>query len=76
VADVARVAETPPDGIARDTLLVADLALDSLALTEMITMLVSDYGMRTLVQTLEDRDWSDASVGKLYDEYRAVADAP
>jgi acyl carrier protein len=54
--------------VTRATYLVGDLGLDSLALTELVVMLIEDFGMDSLSLELDGRQWTDATVGDLYDE--------
>lgn len=73
-SDLATIADAAADEIQRDTRLIADLALDSLALAEVVAMLVVDYDVRTLANSLEERDWTDAVAGDLYSEYVDVVE--
>lgn len=50
--------------------LIADLGLDSLALAEVITALVLDFGMESLAADLDDRQWELVTLGELHEEQR------
>jgi acyl carrier protein len=73
IADIARV---DAELIRRDTRILEDLALDSLALANLATALVVDFGMVRVSRELETRTWESVSVGRLYDEYRSGPDLP
>jgi acyl carrier protein len=68
-AAVASVAQVRAEDIARSTRLVEDLGLDSLALTEVVVLLIVELDMDTVSDDLERRDWADVTVGDLYNEY-------
>jgi acyl carrier protein len=67
---IAEVARVPAGEIGQRTYLLDGLGLDSLSLTELIVMLIDQYGMDSLSERLEARDWSRITAGQLYDEYR------
>jgi acyl carrier protein len=69
-AAIAEVAHVPAANIAQGTRLLEDLDIDSLALTEVIVMLMVDFGMSSLSDGLERRDWRGITAGDLYEEYR------
>jgi acyl carrier protein len=66
IADIARI---DASDISPSTRLVADLDLDSLALTEVVVLLIVERGMESLSIGLEDRDWTELTVGELHREY-------
>ena len=68
IGDIATVAEVGAGSIDGKTRLLEDLALDSLALTELVVLLADRYGLDTLLSGLEDRGWANVSVRSLYDE--------
>jgi acyl carrier protein len=72
---VASSAHVPVDTVERDTRLDHDLDLDSLALAELIVMLIVEFDMETLADDLEGRNWSAMTVGGLYEEYRSTPGA-
>ena len=55
----------------RTTRVIEDLGLDSLALAELVVVLMEKYGMSSVPQTLEDRVGENLTAGTLYDEYLA-----
>jgi acyl carrier protein len=60
----------PAEDLAPSMRLDQDLALDSLALTEVVVLLIVDFDMETLAEELEQRDWRGVTLGDLYGEYR------
>jgi acyl carrier protein len=66
---VAGAARVPQARITPGTRLIEDLDLDSLALTEVIVVLISDFGFEQLDDELGDRVWEGVTVGDLFDEY-------
>jgi acyl carrier protein len=70
---LAELADCPPERVHRDTRVIEDLGLDSLALAELVVVLMEKYRMSSVSQTLEDRVWENFTVGALYDEYLAGA---
>ena len=68
-AEVAAVAEIPSETIGEETRLIGDLNLDSLALTELVVMLIEKFDMSELGSGLDDRAWSKVTVRNLYDEF-------
>jgi acyl carrier protein len=68
-AAVAGIAQVQAQDIAPTTRLDNDLGLDSLALTELVVLLIVDFDMESLEDDLDDRDWAHVTVGALYDEY-------
>jgi acyl carrier protein len=75
-AKVAEVADVRPDEVGRETRLVDDLGVDSLALAELVVLLLVDYGLEDLSESLQDSDWGELKVGALYDECRAHTPSP
>jgi acyl carrier protein len=71
VAAVAAAAQVREDAISPATRLGTDLGVDSLALTEVVVMLIVDFDMDGLSDQLDQRQWGSVTVGELYDEYRA-----
>jgi hypothetical protein len=68
---LAELSGVPPDEIRRETRLVADLALDSLALAELVMSLIERYAPASMVRDLEDHDWGRMTAGTLFDECMA-----
>jgi acyl carrier protein len=67
---VANVAKVDPATITEDTGLVADLGLDSLALTELVVVLLDRFDAPHLAGRLDGREWEAATVGQLRNECR------
>jgi acyl carrier protein len=74
VTAVATAAHVRPEAITPSTRLDEDLGIDSLALAEVVVVLIVDFGMDAMAEQLDQRDWSGVTVGELYDEYRATAE--
>jgi len=70
--EIAAIGRLPVERVEPEALLIDDLGFDSLAIAELIVLLVDDYGISTLPQDLESRDWTDVTVGQLRDECAAV----
>lgn len=70
VQPIAAAAQVPPDEIAPATPL-EELGIDSLAFTELVVTFIVDFGMETLEDELDRRDWSIVTVGELYEEFKA-----
>jgi acyl carrier protein len=68
---VAGLAGVPAEHVTTDTRLVDDLGLDSLALAELVVTLVADFGIESLAQDFDERNWAAVTVGALYDDWRA-----
>jgi hypothetical protein len=66
---LAELVERPPDEVLPTTRVIEDLGLDSLALAELVLILVEKYEMGGLSKTLEERVWENVTAGALYDEY-------
>jgi acyl carrier protein len=73
VAKVAELAAIEPDRIGPKTRIVEDLGLDSIALAELVVLLIDDYGVEPLSAGLEQRTWEGVTVGSLFDESRDAA---
>jgi acyl carrier protein len=71
--EVAAVARVPAGDLDPSARLIEDLGLDSLALTEVAVLMITEFGMASVADDLERRDWSGVTVGELYDEYLAAA---
>ena len=69
-AAVAASVHVPAEQISPRTRLDRDLGLDSLALTELVVLLIVEFDMQGLAAELEQRDWTTVTVGALYEEYR------
>jgi GAF domain-containing protein len=68
---LAELSGVPRDEIRAETRLVADLALDSLALAELVVSLIERYAPASMVRDLEDHDWDRMTAGNLFDECMA-----
>jgi hypothetical protein len=68
---LAQAGGVEPGAIRPDTSLVADLALDSLTLAELVIWLIERYAPATMVHDLEDHDWDRMTAGRLFDECTA-----
>ncbi len=73
---IAAAAQVRPETISRASRLEYDLGIDSLALAELVVMLIVDFGMGTLADDFDQRDWSGITVGALYEEYRVNSSDP
>jgi acyl carrier protein len=60
--DLAELLGVPPDAIDPDATLIEDLGLDSVALAEVIVILITDYGAEELAQRLEYERWENRTV--------------
>jgi acyl carrier protein len=69
-AAIAEVARVPADAIAPGTRLIGDLGLDSLALAELVVLLLTEIGVPSLEDELAGREWEQATVGELFAEYQ------
>ena len=67
--EVADLADRPVEEIDETSRLVEDLGLDSVALAELVVILIERYDMYSLSKTLEERSWEQVTVRSLYDEY-------
>jgi acyl carrier protein len=69
----ARVAEATGVDAARvrpETRLVEDLELDSLAITEVVVVLLVDFQLDGLSERLQRSGWQDITAGDVYEELR------
>jgi acyl carrier protein len=69
VGEVADFAQVPDQAIDRQTLLIEDLGLDSLALTELLITLIEEYEIDALSAELFARTWERVSIGELFEIY-------
>lgn len=67
---IAQTAGVPAERIEPGTRLLEDLGLDSLALSEVIVLLLVDFEMFSLEQELSKREWRHVTVGELFQEYQ------
>lgn len=63
---IASLAKVEPGRIAPSTVLVADLGMDSIALTELVVLMIERYDCDPLVY-VADAAWPELTVGQLYD---------
>ncbi len=63
---VAEIADVPSNSVGQDTRLIGDLGMDSVALTELVTMLVDDFDIPELAHQLADNDWGTVTVGEVF----------
>lgn len=68
-ARIAEVVGVPVGRVEHGSSLLDDLGLDSLALTEVIVLLLVDLDMSSLEPGLAERDWRQVTVGNLFEEY-------
>jgi acyl carrier protein len=68
-AEIAQITGIPPADVTEASRLIDDLGLDSLALTELLVVLIDEYDMHSLSRGLEDREWQNVTVRDLYHEY-------
>ena len=73
---VAEVADVSSNELMRETRLVEDLGLDSLALVEIVVALLVDFGVEELSETMQDSAWVEVTLGMVYDEYRTHVPRP
>lgn len=71
VGQLAELAGVPPDAVTPDARLVEHIGLDSLAIAELVLILVQDHGIDARVADAEGRDWSRISAGQLLEEVTA-----
>lgn len=67
VGVLAELAEVSSEEIGRDTRLVQDLDLDSMALVELIVSVLVDLGVDSMPEELWDTEWTTISAGTLFD---------
>jgi len=68
VAGIAAIARVDASAITPQTRLVEDLALDSLALTEVVVLMLVDFGLADTDGELEERDWTGVTIGAVFEE--------
>lgn len=66
VEEVARLAGVPVAEVDRQTRLIADLAMDSLAIVELVVKLDHSHGINTAGR-LHAEGWNQITVGELFD---------
>ena len=76
VNTTAEIAEGSSRAIAHDTRLIADLGLDSLAVTELVVVLIDEYGIETLSRDLDAIEWETLTVGALFETYVSRPGSP
>jgi acyl carrier protein len=67
-AAVASCAFVSAEAVSPAMRLDQDLGLDSLALTELVVVLIVDFGWDALGEDLEEREWKGTTVGELFGE--------
>ena len=67
---IAEAGEVSVETITPESRLLEDLGLDSLALSEVVVLLMVDFGMSALEKELASREWERVTVGELFDEYQ------
>jgi acyl carrier protein len=75
VAEVVPFTELPEERIGRDTMLIEDLGLDSLALTELLIILIEEHGVDALSEELFARSWEQVTLAELFGVYCSDAAA-
>ncbi len=75
-AAIARAGGVPAEVVTQRSRLVADLGLDSLALSEVVVFLLVELEVATLDTDLATRDWDRVTVGELFEEYQRGERAP
>jgi acyl carrier protein len=69
--DIATLARLPAEEVRPEARLVQDLALDSVALSELVVILIDDYRMTRESPDLVQRSWDGVTAGELFQEYLA-----
>jgi acyl carrier protein len=69
ITEIAELARVPPDVVAPDARLVEDVGLDSLALAELMAILIEEHGADALDEQLLERSWEDVTVSELFKTY-------
>jgi acyl carrier protein len=69
VGAVAELAELETAAIRPEARLVEDLGLDSVAIAELVTLLIDEYGAEALATALEEQGWSGMTVEELYNRF-------
>ncbi|HEX8075822.1 MAG TPA: hypothetical protein VF545_12685 [Thermoleophilaceae bacterium] len=72
-AEIAQIAEVPSTEVGPEARIVEDLGYDSLALAELALVLIDDYDMEALAESLGEKTWDGVTAGQLYDEYCSAA---
>jgi acyl carrier protein len=72
-AAVAEIAQQPPDRVTRDARVVEDLALDSVALAELVVLLIDDYEVAGVARALDETAWSRLTLGRIFDDHLSAA---
>jgi acyl carrier protein len=67
---VAAISDVVPEQIATDTLLVADLDMDSVSLVELAVMLDEYFGVDVTAE-IQPHQWGRLSAGRLFEAARA-----
>jgi acyl carrier protein len=68
-SEVAEVLSVPAASIRRDARLVEDIDADSLAVIELVTALIGDYGL-SMPNGLDPSRWQGLTAGQLFDSVR------
>jgi acyl carrier protein len=66
VSSIAEIAQVSPGEIRQESGLVDDLGLDSVALAEVVVLLVDDFDIAEVSTGVADGDWSTITVGELF----------
>jgi len=74
-AEVAAIIGASSSEIAADQRIVEDLGFDSLALAELVMVLIGEYETEDLSRSLDERTWLSLTVGQMYEECGAIASA-
>lgn len=65
-ADLTELAGSP---VQPETRIIEDLGLDSLALFELVVMLIDDYGSKSFEERLPDLVWKELTAQRLFTDY-------
>jgi acyl carrier protein len=65
-SEVAQVVDSPVESVRREARLIEDLDADSLAVIELVTELISDYGL-SMPNGLNPSRWEGLTAGQLFD---------
>ncbi|MGP0050187.1 MAG: phosphopantetheine-binding protein [Solirubrobacteraceae bacterium] len=74
-AAIANVARLDTAAVSPESLLIADLGLDSLGVAELVVVLAERFDMAGLAASAGDRPWRTLTVADLFGEY-LTGDAP
>lgn len=66
---VAKTLNTPRGALEPGTRLIEDLGVDSLALAELLVVMITELRMEQLAEDLAEREWTNVTLGDLYQEY-------